>query len=309
MSISALNTATTALVVKYNIQFASIALLYYDYSLTWSREIQFFWLRKPSLSTVLYFCCRYALISNVIYAFAMAGKIKFMRIQCPEYFLYYIRVFLIDKMSEVVWGARTYAVFDRNKVVLGLLAAIGTVVALLSVQNHTRWIPPQLLPIMTATFEILAAILTTVQICKMIRLTRSDGPKRRGLAQLVLEQGTLYIVFVSLFSVGTILLLNIKATKGTPFEKLLNALNIPFLLNLREWENASVSAYSESKVLDSISMPLGFEEALHVLEEVDDHASDNHSSWSEEMRRDPLLRNPNEEVLHIAPPPVGSDRV
>ncbi|KAJ6602057.1 hypothetical protein DFH09DRAFT_1126225, partial [Mycena vulgaris] len=37
------------------------ALLYYDYALTFPKELQYIWNQKFRLSTALYICCRYAL--------------------------------------------------------------------------------------------------------------------------------------------------------------------------------------------------------------------------------------------------------
>lgn len=57
-----------------------IALLYYDYSLTWTREVKYFWRKKFTLSTALYIMCRYSLVANVIYLLAISNKLKALRV-------------------------------------------------------------------------------------------------------------------------------------------------------------------------------------------------------------------------------------
>jgi len=64
--------------VKNSIQYATIALLFYDYSLTWTREVKFVWRRKFSLSTALYLACRYTMITNVIYSLATKEKLSIL---------------------------------------------------------------------------------------------------------------------------------------------------------------------------------------------------------------------------------------
>ncbi|KAF9522173.1 hypothetical protein CPB83DRAFT_899849 [Crepidotus variabilis] len=207
---SSLQLAATK-AVRFSIQFASIALIYYDYTLTSMREVAYFWRHRSGLrlSTFLYFCCRYALVANVLYALALAGKVKYIRyVEFNLFELFAIQQYSCDTAYQIctalsvagrfgiltVWGARTYAVFDKNKIVLICFAAL-------------------------------------------------------GLTAIILACGLIYIGFVSLFSVGTIVLFNLKGTRGTVFERALNALTIPvsglmtarFLIRLREWEYLSSS--------------------------------------------------------------------
>ncbi|KAK0218206.1 hypothetical protein IW262DRAFT_1122810 [Armillaria fumosa] len=61
--------------LQFRIQYASIALLYYDYVLTLPMEVKYIWGSKFRLSTVLYICCRYALVANVLYLLAIARQL------------------------------------------------------------------------------------------------------------------------------------------------------------------------------------------------------------------------------------------
>jgi hypothetical protein len=52
------------------------ALLYYDYSLTFPAEVKYIWSRRFTISTILYICCRYALLANLLYLFAVSNVIN-----------------------------------------------------------------------------------------------------------------------------------------------------------------------------------------------------------------------------------------
>ncbi|KAF9531491.1 hypothetical protein CPB83DRAFT_849117 [Crepidotus variabilis] len=239
MSMAAAIKAASTTRLQYNVQFASLTLLYYDFSLTWTREVKYFWRRKPSLSTLLYFFCRYALVANVLYTLAISKKLT--AISCDAGYQICSTLSVFGRIGILaVWGARTYAIFDRNKIILALFTTLGLFVIILSAMHipfvtcvpkkgttPDLGIPPQLLAVMTTFYEVLAAVLTTVRSYRTLRLLRSSRSQTKSLTHIVMEQGLLYIGFVSVFSVGTIVLLNIQSIKGTFFERLLNALTIP----------------------------------------------------------------------------------
>lgn len=58
----------------FYVQLASLALLYYDYLLTLPFEIKYIWTAPRKLSSFLYFCCRYALVANLIWMLAKVGE-------------------------------------------------------------------------------------------------------------------------------------------------------------------------------------------------------------------------------------------
>ncbi|KAJ3517097.1 hypothetical protein NLJ89_g718 [Agrocybe chaxingu] len=175
--------------IRFCIQYSSVAVLYYDYTLTWTREVQHFWLRKFSLSTALYIACRYGMVANVIYTLALAEKLPTLRVRgyfslanralslmssCPHvreltvrfswancdhgYQIAAILACIGRTAIVVVWGARTYAVFNRNKWVLAIFTLFGLTVVGLAILhipyvacNGNRGTPP-LSGLMTARF-------------------------------------------------------------------------------------------------------------------------------------------------------------
>ncbi|TCD68136.1 hypothetical protein EIP91_011502 [Steccherinum ochraceum] len=70
--------------LAFDMQWASIALLWYDYCLTFPMEVRYMWGTKFRLSTLLYILCRYALIANVLYLLAAAGWLKSRYERCGQ---------------------------------------------------------------------------------------------------------------------------------------------------------------------------------------------------------------------------------
>ncbi|RXW13654.1 hypothetical protein EST38_g12196 [Candolleomyces aberdarensis] len=100
---------------EFGIQFSSITLIYYDYLLTLPDEIQYFWKNPRRLSTFFYFCCRYYLIANLLWMLT-----KLMRPPAR-------RIFYLSIMSAV-WGLRTFAICNDNKVVKAVIAMLGAAI-------------------------------------------------------------------------------------------------------------------------------------------------------------------------------------
>ncbi|KAJ8580416.1 hypothetical protein M405DRAFT_778281, partial [Rhizopogon salebrosus TDB-379] len=62
--------------VQFCIQYSSLALLYHDYVLAFPAEVKHIWSRRITVSTLLYICCRYALLANLLYLFEISNVIK-----------------------------------------------------------------------------------------------------------------------------------------------------------------------------------------------------------------------------------------
>ncbi|CAA7268558.1 unnamed protein product [Cyclocybe aegerita] len=202
------------------------ALLYYDYAITWPREVQHFWICKFSFATALYFICRYGMVSNVIYALALAEKLPMMR----GYRLAAI-VACIGRIAIVlVWGLRTYAISNRNICVLTIFGLFGSSViglAILHVPyaacNGYRGTPPgtqettvaqlrclftdaviplssvpYLLPIFTVIFETSAVVFTTGRTLKALAVDNTSWrDAKRGLPFLIFKHGGLSVSSLS----------------------------------------------------------------------------------------------------------------
>ncbi|KIM38898.1 hypothetical protein M413DRAFT_75596 [Hebeloma cylindrosporum] len=213
--------------------FTSIALLWYDYAITWTREVQYFWTKRFTLSTALYILCRYGMVASVVYTLALAGK--------------------LPKMRVPVWGSRAYALFHRSKVILIIFGSLELVVlSFLTIINLAPTVPA-LLTIFTVTYEIISATLTSV---RSLQALKGGGPWRwraqqMSLTFLVLREGLCYYPLLNILSAS---LYSISPRQpGTFFPGLMNAYTLPlaglmtarFLLNLREWDHRMTNPETE----------------------------------------------------------------
>jgi len=236
--------------VKNSIQYATVALLSYDYLLTWTREVKFVWLQKFTLSTALYVICRYTLITNVIYTLATKGMLPIL--SCDEGYKVCSSLAIVGRGAVlVVWGARTSAVYNNNKY---LLVVLGSMVLFISILDIIR-VPYVVCkgnpgdPILETTlaslvvfYELLVAILTAARSWQALR-AGGFWKEKTSLVDLIIRDGLLYFFSASFFTVGTLVLLH-TAPDGSIFQRLLNPFTLPvsglvtarFLLHLRQYE-------------------------------------------------------------------------
>ncbi|TCD67763.1 hypothetical protein EIP91_011949 [Steccherinum ochraceum] len=275
--------------LQFEIQWASIALLWYDYILTFPMEVKYIWDSKFRTSTVLYIFCRYALLANVLYLLALAGKLTHrVRVPCDKWYKFVGALSVLGRAAIVItFTGRVYAVWAANRFILAYLGLLGfACIALdigyaVSVLSKFRLVSQVLvlpgselilssvsglLSILMVVFEFSVAILTTYRSIQAFRLQKSlKEMKKMGLIYLVFEQGTLYFCAVSIFTV-TSLILNLRNPAGF-VQRLLNALTLPFsglltarfLLHIRRWNAKSmVVTDSRGRSRTNISTLSGF---------------------------------------------------
>lgn len=54
--------------------------MYYDYILTFEREVVYVWGRKFHVLTVVYYFCRYSILANVIFTVGLVNKMQHIRV-------------------------------------------------------------------------------------------------------------------------------------------------------------------------------------------------------------------------------------
>ncbi|TFY72518.1 hypothetical protein EVG20_g470 [Dentipellis fragilis] len=245
--------------LQFAVQWASIALVYYDYALTFPAEIKYIWRASHfRMSTILYFFCRYALLGNVLYLLGIAGKFNIDQARHVLIFIYrssaYGALFVgaISVLGRaaviIVFTGRAYALWSKSRIVLGLLGSLGLACFILDCMHvpglvcggpvgsniHIGVYTPQAKP------RILAAALTMWRSVQALL-----GPSKvrtNTFYYLIFEQGTLSFVVISLFTTAAAVL-NSRTPNGV-IERLLNALSLPltctliarFILYLREWD-------------------------------------------------------------------------
>jgi len=234
--------------IRYCVQFSSIALVYYDYTLTWTQEVKFVWRRPFRLATVLYFACRYSMIANVI--FALAHEEKLPRLNCKQGYEISASLGVAGRAAILItWGCRTYAMFNKNKHILylfGALTLLITGVAAVNVRTVTcrihesTTITENTLTALMVFYELLTAVLNSIKCYQTLREIGPRGFERGTLQYIIFEQGLTYCFVVTGLTIGSLVLLN-AAEHGSSFKRLLNCLTLPisglltarFILHLR----------------------------------------------------------------------------
>ncbi|KZT19847.1 hypothetical protein NEOLEDRAFT_1141458 [Neolentinus lepideus HHB14362 ss-1] len=299
MSSRAITAAYTHF-LEFRIQYSSLALLYYDYALTFAKEVKYIWGSRLRLSTVLYVCCRYALLANVLYVLAASGELQ----SCNSWYKVIGAISVLGRAAViVVFTLRAYAVFSRSRLILAYLGLLGAVCMALDIAHvpglkcvgsSDNAIASGLLSILMVVFEFSSAVLTTL---RSVQAIKSNGlplkEQKRGFFYLILEQGVLYFCIMSIFTLTTVIL-NFLTTGF--FQRLLNALTLPlsglltarFLLHLREWqENTDGSGPSNDR--DSTTQELSEFEAVRRTM----------TSVADEFGEDPVVRPRNRHALSM----------
>ncbi|VDB99865.1 unnamed protein product [Peniophora sp. CBMAI 1063] len=244
--------ASEAQFLRFAIQWASIALLYYDYALTFPHEVKYIWRgSKRRLLVFLYICCRYALLANVLYLLAISDKFGGPSACDAAYKALGVMSVLGRGAIIFTFLARVYVVCSRNKIILGGLGAIAATCVVLDVMHvpglrcsgsSSIKIVERLLSILICVFEFFAAVIIFFRSMQALRL--SGAPlwmTRDTFSYLVVEQDVLYFAFISIFTTGTTIL-NFRAPTAF-IQRLLNALTLPlsglltarFILRLRAY--------------------------------------------------------------------------
>ncbi|KAJ6599764.1 hypothetical protein DFH09DRAFT_1021200 [Mycena vulgaris] len=242
-------TAASTHFLQFRIQYSSLALLYYDFFLTFPKEVQYIWRRKFRLSTAFYICCRYALVANVLYLLAIANKLGST---CDSWYKIIGALSILGRAAVIgVFTMRTYAVWDRNNWVLGYMGIIGLtcialdithVPGLRCVGSSSLPLAPELLSIFMVIFEASSAVLITWRCVMAFRAGGGVERQRHGVMFILFEQGILYFSTITIITTAAVIL-NYRAPAGF-LQRLLNAFILPlsgiltarFILYLREWE-------------------------------------------------------------------------
>ncbi|KAF9566587.1 hypothetical protein CPC08DRAFT_814800 [Agrocybe pediades] len=235
------------------------ALVFYDYSLTWTKEVQFFWRKRFTVSTALYIACRYSMVSNILYLIVLAGKLP-KALGCNSGYQICCVLSVMGRAGVVcVLGARTYAIYDRNRFILAFIGPFGCYDCYhgfdpcsLGCLHRSFWAWTKdvseplgfsvTLAVLLVVYEVLVSTLTLYRGWQALCIRVDLKHVRSKLEYLVVKEGVLYFSFVSMFTLSALVLLNV-AQNGSFVQRLLNALTLPisgmmtarFLLHLREW--------------------------------------------------------------------------
>ncbi|KAK0457820.1 uncharacterized protein EV420DRAFT_1480426 [Desarmillaria tabescens] len=209
--------------LQFRIQYSSIALLYYDYFLTFPMEVKYIWGAKFRLSTIL----------------------------CDTWYKIIAALSVIGRAAVIVtFTVRTYAIFARNTIILLYLTAIGLAndrcksrtsdvsdqQMILSLMRLFQWYSFSLADAEDYTKRFTSESL----LLSILLVVSSDTPFR------AFETQTEGDSVVTLFTTAALVLNSAAPVDHAGFfRRLLNALTLPlsglltarFLLRLRAWEH------------------------------------------------------------------------
>jgi len=244
-----------SLIMHFSIQYSTIALLWYDYAITWPREVQYFWTKRLTLSTLLYVLCRYGMVANILYTLAIADKLP--TLSCDAGYRICAILSVLGRIGiTTVWGSRAYAVFRRSKIILVIFGSLELVViglALLHVpyvsctSSNKKEPVVARLAIFMVIYEVASAVLTSV---RSVQALNRGGPwkmQQQSLTFLVLREGLIYFGFITTL---TILSLICQAGRipGTFFPQLMNAYTLPLVLVLNPLDKTTLALLPHSSL-------------------------------------------------------------
>ncbi|KAJ3992494.1 hypothetical protein F5050DRAFT_1788344 [Lentinula boryana] len=261
--------------LQYDVTWASIVLLYYDWLLTIPEEVEYIWKARLSLTTVFYVLCRYALLANVLYLLEISnllgsrcvdplsiicGDSSFsLSLSCDDWKKFVSALSVFGRAAIIATLiARTYAVCSKNRWIVVYLIALGIVCVVTDalhvptekcVDSEDPAIASALRSFFMIAFETSVACLTTI---RTVQALRAGGPwksQRHRLMFLIFEEGVLYFCVVSVLTTASVIL-DIRAPTGF-LQRLLDGLTLPlsgaltarFILHLRAWQAKRAGVY------------------------------------------------------------------
>ncbi|KAH6891683.1 hypothetical protein BKA70DRAFT_1325852 [Coprinopsis sp. MPI-PUGE-AT-0042] len=279
--------------LEYTIQFCSLAILYFDYTLTLKDEIAYIWMRRWRVSTILYFFCRYSLVANVIYLLAISED--FTGFNCTTGYKVCGTLSVFGHVGIIaVWTMRTCVLFGNKLILFAFFGACGSGVTAILIYR---------IPLMSCSggrdistvlgvnaslvlfIELLSFFLATWHIRKMIRSQKQadDGTSSSfmRLHRLILSQGVYYILAIFVFAMAQ-LVLNFRWKTGFS-ARLVNAIKVPlsgfltarFMLQLRIYGFKTVldgetRTTRWDDVCDEFNGEINFARRSELEEEVED---------------------------------------
>ncbi|KAF6754472.1 hypothetical protein DFP72DRAFT_1125150 [Ephemerocybe angulata] len=254
---------SSARFVQFCVQYASVALIYYDFTLTFDRELRYIWKRPLSISMLLVAFCRYSLIANVVFALGLVNKLNGLRSMgeaersppnsCDNAYIVAASLSLLGRIGILsILGARTCAIFHYNRIMVAFFSILGLAVMVLAVlhvpyvscngkklnkenRNVAGWINALLiksfqavdaLSVLIVVYELLSTALLAYGCFRSLRIAGNFKWDKKGLFFLILQEGLLYTGFVTVFTTAT-MVLTYAAPLGSFASRSLNALTLP----------------------------------------------------------------------------------
>ncbi|KAH6891679.1 hypothetical protein BKA70DRAFT_1571856 [Coprinopsis sp. MPI-PUGE-AT-0042] len=290
--------------LEYAIQCSSLAILYFDYILTFGDEIAYVWMRKRRVSTILYVCCRYSLVSNIVYILGISEH--FNGLKCNTGYRICGSLSVLGHIGIImVWTLRTCALYGNNLTMFASLGTFGlTVVVILS--YRVPFLSCEIGQDISTVAGVNAAIVIFIELVSFslatwhIRQVLRSQKKAQAdntsslmrLHRLILAQGVYYIIAVFAFAIAQ-LVLNFQWKTGF-LARLVNAIKLPlsglltarFMLHLRKDDHKTVLDQDNhstrwNSVCDEFSGEITFAHRSDIDEWMDDDDPDHEAEVDE----------------------------
>lgn len=210
---------------------ASMGFLYYDYFLTLSREVEWIWFapQKHSLGTALFFANRYlAVVGHIPYMyefFTFRNDPERITI-CAGLRIYReVMNFVVQVLVSFFLIARTYALWNRNKMILLLMLAVSSPVIIYTMTiyaiTHEELRNPSLKNLLhhscllkyseSRSIKILVSwigvlvfdtLIFALSLYKVVEYAKMERPR---ILELLARDGTIYFGLVSLSCCATVI--------------------------------------------------------------------------------------------------------
>ncbi|KAF5343159.1 hypothetical protein D9757_014198 [Collybiopsis confluens] len=131
-----MSNETSTRFLQFSIQWASMALLWYDYALTFPMEVRYIWSTKFRLSTFLYILCRYALFANGLYLLDIAGQ---LRGDCDTWYQFIGALSVLGRAAIIfIFVGRTWAIWAKNRLLLAYMSVLGVTCMALDIVSRNQ---------------------------------------------------------------------------------------------------------------------------------------------------------------------------
>ncbi|KIK61918.1 hypothetical protein GYMLUDRAFT_42342 [Collybiopsis luxurians FD-317 M1] len=320
------NFAPTTHYLQFDVTWASIALIYYDWLLTFPEEVKYIWRAKFSLSTLFYIFCRYALLANVLYLLEISNVLGPSTSATCDGWRRFVSALAVFGRAAVIATliGRAYAVCSRNRLILAYLTALGAMCVIADVLHvpsekcADTSDPPLaylLRSLFTMAFETSVAVITTIRTFQALRV---GGPWKRQkyrLVYLVFEEGILYFCTISFLTIASVIL-DLRAPTGF-LQQFLDGLTLPlsgaltarFILHLRAWHGK----HSGVHIISTFQQPEEGHQGDRFLPQNDSNIVDSEATLvrpppaMNEFGEDPVVRAQHNSVPGIILVQVDSE--
>ncbi|TBU50929.1 hypothetical protein BD309DRAFT_1013863 [Dichomitus squalens] len=239
-----------------NLLMVVLTVLFYDYSLTIAREIEYFWKRaRFSLAALLFVINRYlSLFGNIVVV------LEYFMYHSPQIQAYHA---YFTVASQVVVGLllviRTYALYNGSKALLATFCAFGIVMFAATLVAMTVMVPPEppakilpqalgcdlsvSLPVAILGWIAMVCFDTMIFVLTVAKAFRMAPFWHHRLLSILFRDGAVYYIIMGLVNSGNLLTLVLPSIGDTNrgfltslTNAICTAITSRMLLNLRDPE-------------------------------------------------------------------------